>query len=108
MVCQTYGLPSLWFAKPMVCMWVAFHENEGNHENDENDKDYSDSYKQGVELSKELSAGLAEITKNHRNDENPMNPRCKPQVPQTTGLEIPEDQPICSDLGSFSSQVSRF
>ena len=26
---------SLWFAKPMVCMRVAFHENDGNRENDE-------------------------------------------------------------------------
>ena len=30
----------------MVCLWVAFHENNGNHENDENDEDNSDSYKQ--------------------------------------------------------------
>ena len=35
---------NLWFAKPMVCMRVICHENDGNHENDEND---SDSYKQG-------------------------------------------------------------
>ena len=34
---------NLWFAKPMVCMWVASHENDGNHENDENDDDNSDS-----------------------------------------------------------------
>ena len=33
-------------SKPMVCMPVAFHENDGNHENDE---DNSDSHKQGVE-----------------------------------------------------------
>ena len=32
----------------MVCMRVAFHENDGNHHDDENDKDNSDSYKQGV------------------------------------------------------------
>ena len=37
---------NLWFAKPMVCLRVAFHENDGNHENDE---DNSDSYKQAVE-----------------------------------------------------------
>ena len=40
---------NLWFAKPMVCLRVAFHENDGNHENDKNDEDNSDSYKQGVE-----------------------------------------------------------
>ena len=40
---------NLWFGKPMVCVWVAFHENDGNHENDENDEDNSDSYKQGFE-----------------------------------------------------------
>ena len=38
-------------SKPMVCMRVAFHENDGNYDNDENDED-----------NKELSAGLAEIT----------------------------------------------
>ena len=30
----------------MVCMQVTFHDNDGNHENDE---DNSNSYKQGVE-----------------------------------------------------------
>ena len=34
---------------PMVCMPVAFHENDGNHENKGNDADNSDSYKQGAE-----------------------------------------------------------
>ena len=29
----------------MVCVRVAFHENDGNHENDENDKHNSDNYK---------------------------------------------------------------
>ena len=38
-------------AKRMVCMRVAFHDSDGNHENDENDKDNSDSY-----INKELSA----------------------------------------------------
>ena len=32
-----------WFAKPMVCMRVAFHENDGNHENNEDDEDNSDN-----------------------------------------------------------------
>ena len=40
---------NLWFGKPMVCVRVAFHDNDRNHENDENDEDDSDSYKQGVE-----------------------------------------------------------
>ena len=36
-------LLKLCFAKPIVCMRVALHENDGNHQNDE---DNSDSYKQ--------------------------------------------------------------
>ena len=47
---------NLWFAKPMVCMRVTFHENDGNQENDKNDDDNSDSYKPGVER------WIAEIT----------------------------------------------
>ena len=43
---------NLWFAKPMVCMRVAFHENDGNHENDENDEDTQTA------TYKELSAAL--------------------------------------------------
>ena len=75
---------NLWFGKPMVCVRVAFHENDGNHENDENDEDNSDSYKQGIECWIRGNHG------NHENDENHWNPGCKPRVPQTTGLEIPE------------------
>ena len=75
---------NLWFAKPMVCVRVTFHENDGNHENDENDEDNSDSYKQEAESWIRGNHG------NHENDENHGNPGCKPQVPQTTGLEIPE------------------
>ena len=75
---------NLWFSKPMVCVRVAFHENDGNHENDENDEDNSDSYKQGVECWIRRNHG------NHENDKNHGNPGCKPRVPQTTGLEIPE------------------
>ena len=40
---------NLWFAKPRVCMRVAFHKNDGHNNNDENDKDISDSHKQGAE-----------------------------------------------------------
>ena len=75
---------NLWFAKPMVWVRVAFHENDGNHENDENDEDNSDSYKQGVECWIRGNHG------NRENDENHENPGCKPRVPQTTGLEIPD------------------
>ena len=71
-------------SKPMVCVRVAFHENDGNREKDENDEDNSDSYKQGVECSIRRNHG------SHGNDENHRNPGCKPRVPQTTGLEIPE------------------
>ena len=41
----------------MVCVRVAFHENDGNRENGENDEDNSD-----IVTNKELSAGFAEIT----------------------------------------------
>ena len=91
----TYGLPNLWFAKPMVCMWVAIHENDGNHENDQNNDDNSDSYKQGVECWINGNHG------NHGNDENHGKPGCKRRVPQITGLEIPElcGHLFCRDLG---------
>ena len=74
----------------MVWVRVAFHENDGNHENDENDEDNSDSYKQGVEC------WICGNHGNHENDENHENPGCKPRVPQTTGLEIPEHLPLSS------------
>ena len=67
----------------MVCMRVAFHENDGNHENGENDEDNLDSYEQGVECWIRGNHG------NHGNVENHGNPGCKPRVPQTTALEIP-------------------
>ena len=47
---------NLWFAKSMVCVRVAFHENDVNHENAENDKETRTA------KNKELSAGFAEIT----------------------------------------------
>ena len=65
------GILNLRFAKPIVCMRVAFHENDGNHENG------SDSYKQGFEC------WIGGNYRNHGNDENHGNPRCKPRVPQT-------------------------
>ena len=67
MVCPTCGLRR-----------VAFHEDDGNPENDENNPS---GYKQRAENW---------ICGNHENDENHGNPWCKPRVPQTTtGLEIP-------------------
>ena len=96
---------NLWFAKPMVCMRVAFHENDGNHENDENDEDNSDSYKQGVECWIRGNHG------NHGNDENHGNPGCKPQVPQTTGLEIPEFRPkvrVTSQKSEFRTKSQSY
>ena len=80
-------------AKPMVCVWVAFHGNDGNHANDENDEHNSDSYKQGVECWIRGNQG------NHENDENHRNPRCKPLVPQITGLEIPESRGFAKGVG---------
>ena len=55
----------------MVCVRVAFHENDGNTKNDENDEDNSDSYKQGVECW---------IRGNHGNHGKPWKSRV-----QTTG-----------------------
>ena len=69
--------------KGEVCP-VAFHENDGNHEHDENDKDNSDSYKQGIKSWSSENHG------SHGNDKDHGNLGCKPRVPQTTGLEIPE------------------
>ena len=43
----------VWFANRVVCMRVAFHENDGNHENDETTQ---------TATNKAVSAGLAEIT----------------------------------------------
>ena len=80
----------------MVCVRVAFHENDGNPENDENDEDNSDSYKQGVECWIRGNHG------NHENDENHENPGCKPRVPQTTGLEIPESRQNSRDIPGSS------
>ena len=76
----------------MVCVRVALHENDGNHENDENDEDNSDSYKQEVECWIRGNHG------NHGNDENHGNPGCKPRVPQTTGLEIPDNSYDIHDI----------
>ena len=81
-VCRVFV--NLWFAKPMVHMRVAFHENDGNHENDE---DNPDSYKRGAECWTSGNHG------NRGSHEKPCDSRvqsCKPRVPQTTGLEIPE------------------
>ena len=41
----------------MVCMWVAFHENDGDQENNKSDE----GQLRRLQL-KELSAGLAEIS----------------------------------------------
>ena len=57
----------------MVWVRVAFHGNDGNHENDENDECW-----------------IRGNHGNHENDETRENPGCKARVPQTTGLEIPE------------------
>ena len=42
-IVQNRAFLNLWFAKPMVCVRVAFHENDGNHD-------------------KEFNAGFAEVT----------------------------------------------
>ena len=55
MVCQTYGL-----------QLGGLHENDGNHDNDENDKDTSENHKQ---------EGCVPDQPNHGNDENHGNVR---------------------------------
>ena len=67
MVCQTYGLG----AGRLSRKWRKSRKR----------RKHWDSYKQGVECR---------INGNHVNDENHGNPGCKPWVPQTTGLEIPD------------------
>ena len=57
----SWAFPNLWFAKPVVCMRVAFHGNDGNLENNEDD---SDSPKQRVECWISGNHG------NHGHDEN--------------------------------------
>ena len=91
MVCQTYH--------SMVCVRVAFRENDENHENDKNDEDNSDSYKRGVEPWIRGNHG------NRENDESHGNPGCKPRVPQTTGLETTRDFLV---LFSFPSDCRIF
>ena len=71
----------------MVGVRVAFHENDGNHDNAENDEDDSDDYKQGVQC---WIRGNRRNHGNHENDANHENPGFKPRVTQTTGLEIPD------------------
>ena len=68
----------------IVCVRVAFHEDDENHENDEKDEHNRDSYKQGVEC------WICGNHGNHKNYESHGNPGCKPRVSQTTGLEILE------------------
>ena len=81
-------------SKPMFCQTCGLRggrlpRKDGTRENDENDKDASDSYKQRVECWTSGNHG------NHGNVENYRNPGCKPRVPQTTGLEI-----LCRQRGA--------
>ena len=67
-------------SNPMVCIamvcipMVAFHENDGNHKNDEKDEADSDSYKQRV---------VCWIIENHGNHGEKQKPR--KSAAQTTG-----------------------
>ena len=65
--------------QPAVCMRVAFHENDGNHENDE---DNSHSYKQGAECW---------ISENHATTQKTETTGIwgtNHEFPKTTSLEI--------------------
>ena len=73
-VSRQSGIFSTYVPPNLVCMRVAFHENDGHHGNGENDEDNSNSDKQGVEC---WSGNHG-----HGNDENHGNPGCKPRVPQ--------------------------
>ena len=79
---------SWWFAaKPMVCMRVAFHENDGILKTTETAKmttQRSQLQARGVDC------WICGNHGKHGNDENHGNTRCKPWVPKTTGLEIPD------------------
>ena len=72
-------------------MRVDFHENDGNHENDD---DNSDSYKQGVEC------WISKNHRNHGNEKNHGNPGAKPRIPHTAGLEMPEQEETLSERGA--------
>ena len=88
MVCQIYGLHVGGLSRKRC-----------EQKNDENDKDNSDSYKQGVECW---------INGNHRshgNDETHTNPRCKPRVPQIMGLAMPDSSGE-TDVSCLTSQDS--
>ena len=65
----------------MVCVRVAFHENDGNHETTKTTR---------TAKNKELSAGFAEITETTEMTKTTGIQGAKPRVPQTTGLEIPD------------------
>ena len=67
---------NLWFAKPMVCMWGAFHKNDGPQETMKTTKTTQTA------TNKDMSAGagLAEIMGNHGKDDNHGNPGCKLRV----------------------------
>ena len=69
-------------------MRVAFHENNRNHENDENN---SDSCKQGVECWINGNPG------NHGMTKTAEIQGCKQWLPQVAGLEIP--------LGAAAAQL---
>ena len=64
------------FGKPMVCMRVAFHETT---------EITKTTMTTQTATNKELSAGLAEIA------ETTKSTGIWGRVPQTTGLEIPEN-----------------
>ena len=146
----------------MACRRVAFHENDGNHEKDENDEDNSDklqtrswaldwrtSPENGTLDQSSLDGAppqiLAQIapkpvsnlgpgglwTRNrcapqkrrirdanhgfpnlvgisandrpyrNKSDESHGNPGCKPRVPQTTGLETPDNSEAIMDAKNY-------
>ena len=78
---------NLWFAKPMISC--------GSPEITKTTKTTKTTQ---TATNKELSAGFAGYHGNHERDENHGNAGCKPRVPQTTGLEIPDNLPGADNM----------
>ena len=58
---------TVWFGKPMVCVRVAFHENDRNREGGGGGEDGSDGYERGVGCWIHGNHGNHENYENHGN-----------------------------------------
>ena len=78
---------NLWFGKPMVSVRVAFHENDGNHENDETMKTAQTA------TNKELTAGFAEIKETTKMTKTTQIQGANHRLPKPHTREDPPDLP---------------